>query len=454
MTWKTFFEGKKVTQLGLGLLGRGVRDAEFLASCGAELIVTDKKSALDLATSVSALSAYPDITFVLGEHRFEDFENRDFILKGAGVPLDSEYIAHARKQGIPVYMDEALFTQLAPDVVHLGVTGTRGKTTTTMLIHHIAYRAFAASEHSVFLGGNIKEVATLPFLNDVQAGDIMIAELSSWQLQGFGELQMSPHIAVFTNLLPDHLNYYNNSMEAYFADKANIYRFQHDDDVLICTPNVAELFEKYNVPAPARCTVVDAANYQVFIQASPLVGEHNALNIACAVEACRELGIDDADILEAITSFTGAPGRLEKIREGALTIYNDTTSTTPDALIAAVRAVGSTTPAHSTVLICGGADKFLDFAAAYEPIAQVAKAVFLTPGSGSVRIFPELEAACNAAGIPIVQAASTADAVLLAKEYLTEGTTLLFSPGFASFAEFKNEYDRGEKFEEFVAQIV
>src|SRR3989338_9805688 len=107
------FRGKRITVIGLGLLGRGVGDARYLAECGAELIVTDLKTRKELAESVAQLESFPNITFVLGKHRLEDFRERDFILKAAGVPLDSIYIAEAKRNGIPVRMSADLFAEIS-----------------------------------------------------------------------------------------------------------------------------------------------------------------------------------------------------------------------------------------------------------------------------------------------------------------------------------------------------
>src|SRR3990167_11060207 len=115
------FRGKRITVMGLGLLGRGVGDARYLADCGAELIVTDLKSRKELAESVAQLESFPNITFVLGKHRLEDFRGRDFILKAAGVPLDSPYIAEAHKNDIPVRMSADLFAELS-GVPCVGIT--------------------------------------------------------------------------------------------------------------------------------------------------------------------------------------------------------------------------------------------------------------------------------------------------------------------------------------------
>src|SRR3989344_5021103 len=213
--WQNYFKGKKITQLGLGLLGRGVGDAMFLCESGAELLVTDLKDARALSPSMGKLKKYGGIEFILGGHRLKDFRNRDFILKAAGTPLDSPYINEAIKNGIPIEMDASLFLKLAPKgITVIGVTGTRGKTTTSYLIYEILKQA----RKRTFLAGNIKDKATSPLLKKVRAGDYVVLELDSWQLQGFGDAKISPHIAVFTTLLEDHKNYYKGAPEQYFED--------------------------------------------------------------------------------------------------------------------------------------------------------------------------------------------------------------------------------------------
>ena len=155
---KNYFAGKKITLMGLGLLGRGLGDAKFFAEAGADLIVTDLKTEAELAPSVAELANLRDangnpakITFHLGGHRLEDFENRDLIIKAPDTPLDSPFIAHAREHGIPVEMDAALFVKLAMSAtkpategmspIIVGVTGTRGKSTTTHLIYEMIQAA-------------------------------------------------------------------------------------------------------------------------------------------------------------------------------------------------------------------------------------------------------------------------------------------------------------------------
>lgn len=196
------FAGKKITLMGLGLLGRGIGDARFFAAAGAELIVTDFKTAEELAPSIAALKGFPNITYHLGGHQLADFENRDLIIRAPNAPLDSPFLAHARKVGISIEMDSSLFAKLAmASVTIVGITGTRGKTTTTHLIYEMARAAALETqsalqaktiaqkprEKNIWLGGNERDTATLPLIEKVHAGDIVVLELDSWQLQGFAE---------------------------------------------------------------------------------------------------------------------------------------------------------------------------------------------------------------------------------------------------------------------------
>lgn len=233
-SYKTYFKGKKVTVLGLGLLGKLIGDIQFLSKQGALLTVTDLKTKKELAPSLKLLRGYKNIIYVLGKHELKDFENRDFILKGQGTRLDSPYILHARKNNIPIEMDEVLFLKLAPPLTVIGITGTRGKTYTTELIYHILRKA----GKRVHLGGNIKGTAALPLLSKVKKGDYVVFELSSWQLQGFGEAEISPHVAVFTSFMPDHMNYYDGNIKKYFKDKSYIFSNQTPRDILVVRPDV------------------------------------------------------------------------------------------------------------------------------------------------------------------------------------------------------------------------
>ncbi len=435
--YKQFFKGKKVTVMGLGLLGRGLGYTKFIAECGADLIVTDLKTKKQLVTSLKELKRFKNIKYVLGEHRLEDFKNKDLIIKSAGVPLDSVYIKEAKKNKIPVEMDVSLFIKLAGNIKVIGVTGTRGKSMTTMLIHHIVKANI--KDKQIFLGGNIRGVATLPFLKKVKEGDILVAELDSWQLQGFGDSKISPNISVFTSFMPDHMNYYLpagrqvvDAMEKYFADKANIFKYQKKEDVLVVSPTVKKLLPK---SIKSKVLIADTKTVEGFEFVVP--GEHQKMNLACAVSACLEAGVKLEQIKKSVKSFKGVEGRLQFLRNyKGVKIYNDNNATTPEATIAGIKAFDG----KNVVLICGGADKKLDLKDVVKIINQNCKFVSLIPGSGTDRLVKEK------LKIESYQTKDFKDAVFNAMNKVKKGDVLLFSPAFASFGLFANEYERNDLF--------
>src|SRR3990172_3089746 len=188
------FRNKKVTVIGINPEGRGVQDAEFLARYSAKVVATDTKNEKDLKESVARLKKYKNISFVLGGHRLRDFQNKDLVIRAAGAPLDSIYLKEAIKNGIEIKTDETLFLALAPKIVLVGVTGTKGKSTVSHLIYEILkssgrpiLRVKLRRAQRVFLAGNVRGQAALPLLDEVKEGDVIIMELDSWKLQGFGD---------------------------------------------------------------------------------------------------------------------------------------------------------------------------------------------------------------------------------------------------------------------------
>ncbi|OGG63523.1 UDP-N-acetylmuramoylalanine--D-glutamate ligase [Candidatus Kaiserbacteria bacterium RIFCSPHIGHO2_02_FULL_50_9] len=445
MNYRQYFKNKKVTVMGLGLLGRGLGDTVFLAKQGAELIVTDLKDKKELAPSLKKLKGFQNITYVLGEHRLEDFRDRDFILKAAGVPPDSPYIAEARKNGVPIEMSASLFAKLVPeDVIIVGITGTRGKSTTTHLVHHI----LKTVGKRVHLGGNVEGISTLALLPKVKAGDIVVLELDSWQLQGFGESRLSPHIAVFTNFLSDHLNYYKGDMSMYFEDKANIFKFQTKEDVLIVGKQVIRYIVQLGLRSKVRGLLVEGGPLSKSWNMR-LLGEHNRINAALAVEVGRILNIPEERLRKAVASFKGLPGRLELLRTiRGIKIYNDNNATTPDATIAALRTLGRK---RSVVLIFGGTDKGLDMSGLVKEIGKQCKVAVLLREKGSERIKSIL---FKLRFVKSYEEETLKRCVRRAFASAKRGDIILFSPAFASFGKwFKNEYDRGRQFRKLVKRL-
>jgi len=445
--FKQQFNGKKITVMGLGLLGRGLGYTKFLAECGADLIVTDLKTKEQLATSIKELEKFSSIKFVLGEHRLEDFRNRDMIIKSAGVPLDSIYITEARKNRIPIEMDVSLFIKLAPEVMLIGVTGTRGKSMTTALIYEILKQNEKFLGKNVFLGGNVRGVATLPLLKEVKAGDILVCELDSWQLQGFGEAGISPHISVFTSFMPDHMNYYKNDMKAYFSDKANIFKYQKRGDVLIIRPDMKKLVSK---DIKSKLVVVNANDVRDYEFIVP--GEYQKENLACAVAVAQELGVSEEATKKAIKDFKGLEGRLQYIKTiKGVKIYNDNNATTPEATIVGIEALVSPKldlGEKKIVLICGGADKGLKLDNFVEVVNKYCKAVVLIPGTGTDKLISSGKVLVTSK-----YAKSLEDAINEAIKQSEKGDVVLFSPAFASFGMFNNEYERNDLFMKIIKEL-
>jgi UDP-N-acetylmuramoylalanine--D-glutamate ligase len=309
MNYKEFFKDKKITIMGLGLLGGALNDAIFLYEAGANLTITDIKNEIELKPSLDKLKKYKGIKYVLGHHDLADFQNADFILEPGNVPPDSIYIKEAEKNNIPIHTSESLFCEFAKDIKIVGITGTRGKTMTTMLIYEILSKTL--KDKNVYLGGNIRNTSTLALLKKVKEDDIVVLELDSWALGALGGIKYSPHISVFTSFMEDHMNYYKGSMEDYFLDKANIFKYQNKSDFLIINPKLNKLIKKDTVKAKLiKGNIKEIANFKFIVP-----GEHQKMNLALAYKVAKLFDIKDSEIKKVVKEFKGVEGRLEFLKE-------------------------------------------------------------------------------------------------------------------------------------------
>ncbi len=447
-----YFKDKRVTVMGLGLLGRGIGDARYIAENGAkEVIVTDLKTEAELASSVAELSDLSNIRFVLGEHKEENFTDTDLVLVAAGVPMESVYLEAARKAEVPLAQSAALFAKLS-GIPIIGITGTRGKSTVTHMIHHVLS---VTTGEEILLGGNVRGVSNLQLLSKVEEDSLCVMELDSWQLQGFGWAEMSPHVAVFTNFMEDHLNYYERggktraeAMALYFKDKAQIFLHQEESGVLVTTPEVFEMTKTY-LPKETLGQEIILADASVLPEDMLLSmpGEHNRLNAALAYEALLAMGLTEEEIFSGLASFSGVEGRLQLIGTlNGVRVYNDNNATTPQATTVALEALAG--EERNIVLIAGGADKNIDSSKLADTIAAHAKLVLLTPGSGTDRLLVELTS-LGFAEVVVVE--NLTQAVEEAKLAAVAPDCILFSPAFASFAQYKNEYERNDEFMQLMA---
>src|SRR6266702_3108408 len=285
--------GKRVLVMGLGLHGSGIAAARYAAQHGAIVRVTDLRSAQVLAPSIQALAGLP-VEYVLGQHRNEDFLWAEIVIRVPGVKRNSPYLQIAREHGAAIELEIALFFQECPGRI-IGVTGTRGKTTTTTLIYEI----LRASGLPAVLGGNVAGVETLSLLPQITPETLVVLELSSWQLEGLAPHAISPSVSVMTNVYPDHLNTYEG-MEDYAAAKATIFRHQHTTDLAIFNydnPWTRRLGEEavgetwfasierggsFKRGSSTRKTIIPFLFANV-----PLVGKHNLENVLLATSATR-----------------------------------------------------------------------------------------------------------------------------------------------------------------------
>ncbi|HEU5316330.1 MAG TPA: UDP-N-acetylmuramoyl-L-alanine--D-glutamate ligase [Chloroflexota bacterium] len=425
------YTGMRALVMGLGVHGGGAGVARFLAQRGARVTVTDLQPAEQLQESMSRLEGL-DVRYVLGEHHDEDFLNADFIVRNPAVPVTQRHLALARQHGVPIYMEMTLFFMECPPDRVVGVTGTRGKTTTTTLIGEI----LKADRRDVVVAGNLR-VSALEQLARIGSTTDVVLEMSSFQLEGLEVIEKSPRAAVLTNLLTDHLNRYP-SLEAYFEAKRNIFRYQGSDGILALNRDDPRL-AAWEGLAPGFLVWYSPSDDVPGAQRARLKGAHNRANMAAAAAITAALGVEQEVIGRAIQGFAGVPYRQELIREiDGVQFVNDTAATSPDATIAAL-AVAE----RPTVLIAGGADKGLDFDALGEAVrapGSLVKAVVLLEGSATERI------AALIGDRLVGRFDDLRTAIAAAWERAAPGDTVLLSPGCASFGMFRNEFDRGDQF--------
>jgi len=438
------FKNKKILIFGLGLLGRGVKDAIFFAEKGAQVRVTDLKNAEQLKHSVEQLKKYSNVEYSLGGHKNEDILWADLIIRNAGVPKNSPFIKLAQKNKIKVDMDESLFAEYCPCPI-IGITGTRGKSTTTALIYKILNDYFSTKNKNVFLAGNIMGEATLPLIDKATKNDLIVLELSSWQLQGFGTKKISPHVAVFTNIFPDHLNYYKN-MREYINDKKFIFQFQNKKDY--CVINSTNNYTQKIIPeVPSKIITFSGQTFPADWSVK-LPGKHNLENISAAVCVSQIFKIPEKDIKKSIAEFNGLEHRLEFVDEiNDIDFFNDTTSTTPVAGVLALQSFNK-----PIVLIAGGATKNLNLSPFAKAIAKKVKAVILLEGTATDELQKKI---INNKGGHLIAGRFNdfSEAFLRAYDLSLPGDIVLLSPGCASFGLFVNEFDRGEQFKKLVKKL-
>ncbi len=479
----TDFKNKKVLIMGLGLHGGGVGTAAFFAKLGSRVVVTDLKSSRELAPSIAALKPFRNISYHLGRHRTRDFKTADYVIQGPGVPDNSRFLKIAKKAGVTILSDVEIFFLVCPAPI-IGITGTKGKSTTASLLCELLGARIGRRSRTapwvrpsrikrgsrVWLGGNIRR-SVLEFLPRVKRGDLVVLELSSFQLDSLKRQRRSPHIALITNIFPDHLNRYS-SMQSYTASKANIFKFQKNGDVLFINARDA-LLNRLARGAPSWVIRFDPVGImRRFSKAlSYQPPPYQLPSFAAAIAVARHLGVGERAIRHVLSHFRGLPGRMELIRNvNGVEFINDTTATNPTAAREAIAATKRRIDTHVLHVIAGGDDKGLPVTDFVRALRRHAATIIFLPGGASRRMkseirnqkSPGLARARPRAGetnpksqIPkTLDAKTMREAVRAAFRDAKRGDVVLLSPGAASFGLFQHEFDRGEQFIRAIRRLI
>ncbi|MHC4112596.1 MAG: UDP-N-acetylmuramoyl-L-alanine--D-glutamate ligase [Planctomycetota bacterium] len=447
---KEFFAGKRVLIMGLGRFGGGVDAAEFTARAGAKVIVTDLASAQQLSDSVNELEEFGDIEFHLGSHNPIDFEQADIIIANPAVAGDNEFLEIAGRHNKFVTSQISIFFQFCSAQI-IGITGANGKSTTASLTAHLLR---SASDKHVWLSGNIGNEPLLARLDQIAPDDLVVLELSSFQIEQLAQIQKAPAVALLTNLTPNHLDRYGTFAD-YCAAKESIFRFQKLDDkfpaVSIFNTEdkiAAEWFEKYSKDTGRICITFSADDVSEQVRKCfGLQGRVNLSNLAAALAIARHFGIDDGRLKTSLPQFKALRHRLELVAQiNGISWYNDSKATTPESAIAALEAFE-----QSTIIIAGGYDKNVAFDGLGRKIAESAKAAILL-GQTAEKIADAIKACPkNQARIEIVN--SLAEAVQLGNRFAESGDVVLLSPACASYDMYDNFQQRGGEFCRLVQKI-
>lgn len=458
---KGMWMGERITILGLGVFSGGVGAARFFAARGAEVTVTDQKTEDTLRSSIDALSKWPTIRYVLGEHRDEDITSADLVVVSPAISDNNPYIHLAQEHGIPLTTEMNLVFERCPAPI-IGITGSNGKTTTTSLIGAL----LQAHDDRTLVGGNIGR-SILNDLGKTPKSTRVVLELSSFQLQRLDWTARSPHIAVVTNLSPNHLDWHGTYV-AYESAKQHIVRYQQADDIAIlnaddesirswapdCPGRV--LWFSIDRPVEEGCFVRDghivyrneAKERRVCpVDALPLPGRHNLSNTLAAVTVACICEIPASLIQKIVTDFNGVAHRLEWVAEvDGVKYYNDSACTTPASTIVALQAFDT-----SVVLIAGGYDKGVPFDEMAAEIGQHARAVVLIGDTAEA-----IETAISkqpVTSLIIDRASSMEEAVAHSTDLAQSGDVVVLSPACASYDMFTNFEARGLRFKVAVAKL-
>ncbi len=442
--FKQYIKGKNITVIGIGISNRPL--IKYLAENGAIVTACDLKT--DLGETAQELKAL-GVNLKLGENYLDDI-SADIIFKTPGMRYDNPKLLKAQENGSIVTSEMEVFFEICPAKI-IAVTGSDGKTTTTTLIHTMLKEA----GFTAHLGGNIG-TPLMTQAENMSQNDYAVLELSSFQLH---TMKTSPHIAVITNITPNHLDWHTDYLE-YIEAKKNIAKYQTSGDILITNAGNEEA-KKIGECAvgewrsfSAKCdALVHLENETIFygeeeilkISDIKIPGHHNVENYMTAIAAVHDLvGIDV--INKVAKSFGGVPHRIELVRTiDGVRYYNSSIDSSPNRTINTLNVFS-----EPVVLIAGGKDKGIPYDEIGKPIAEHVKTLILIGATSKV-----IDQAVKKTGknVPTIYANTYDEAVKLAKENAVSGDVVLLSSASTSFDMFNNFEERGNLFKELVNKL-
>jgi UDP-N-acetylmuramoylalanine--D-glutamate ligase len=456
--FNNYLVGRKVAIIGLGVSNLPLLD--YLHENNAMVKVFDEKEIDDIPKEVMDKITKYSMEFSLGKNSLSELKGFDLIFRSPSCLPTKEELVEEENRGALVTTEIELLMKMCPGKI-IGITGSDGKTTTTSLIYEILKNA----GYNCYLGGNIG-IPLFTKLSEMTPEDIVVLELSSFQLMG---MQVSPDIAVMTNITPNHLNIHKD-YEEYIDSKKNIYKYQNQDGILILnydneiTRNCAKEAngnviyfsskEKLDNGFIVDEDVIKECDDKIrkhILNTNDLLlkGKHNFENACAAIAATKTLvEIDKA--IETIKEFPGVEHRIEFIREiDGVKWYNDSASSSPTRTLSGLNAFND-----EIILIAGGYDKNLDYLPLAKPIVDKVKSLILI-GQTSEKIFKVVkeELENQNKDMDIYECDNLEQTVQIAKNIAKKNQIVLFSPASASFDMFKNFADRGNQFKNLVNNI-
>jgi len=456
------WQNKRILVIGAARQGQAL--ARYLSANGASVILNDKREAAQMQHEMQQLAQF-NITWALGDHPVSLLDDVDLVCLSGGVPLTLPIIVEAQNRGMQISNDSQIFMESVKAPV-IAITGSAGKTTTTTLVGRMA-KAAVGSDKKVWVGGNIG-LPLIEFLDEIQPDDLVILELSSFQLE---QMTHSPHIAAVLNITPNHLDRHG-TMEAYTAAKARILQFQKEDDVAVLDredkgswqlrDQVRGKLVSFGLHPPMDGEtgvymedgfVKLQENDQVFVvlpeTSIQLKGEHNLMNVLAACAISNAAGISFDAMARGVEDFLGVEHRLEIVRcLNGVTWINDSIATAPERTMAALRSFN-----EPLVLLLGGRDKCLPWDELAEMIHDRVDHVILF-GEAADKI-------ANAIGTPhsgdrlvdVQKTSAFEDALQLSANTARENDIVLLSPGCTSYDAFKDFEERGNYFKKWVNSL-